>query len=351
MVKYIAFHLPQYHSFKENDEWWGPGFTDWENVKKALPLYSGHDQPRIPLGNNYYDMLDPNVHKWQAETAKKYGVSGFCYYHYYFNGKLLMEKPLEMILKEKDVDLPFCMCWANEPWDGKTSTVLMPQEYGNEEDWQRHIDYLLPFFSDERYIKVNGAPLFVIYRTNNIPRVNEMVEYYKSACRKAGFPDLYVCEEMNSFQSAPVCANSDAVISFEPTNVQRDRSKVSAVINRLTSALYTKKPKAGIKIFDYNKVWKKILNQKKVEGKKQFYGAFVGWDNTPRRKVKGTVYKNVSPVTFEKNLHLLAQRAANEGSEYIFINAWNEWAEGAYLEPDQKNGYAYLEALGKTLES
>lgn len=350
MAKYIAFHLPQYHSFPENDEWWGKGFTDWVNVKKARPLFKGHEQPVVPLNENYYDMMAFETRKWQAELGKKYGLYGFCYYHYYFNGKLLMEKPLEALLCEKNIDFPFCLCWANEPWtrawDGSTSQVIMPQNYGDESDWQKHVDYLMPFFKDSRYIKVEGKPLFVIYRTNNIPNCDWMIEFFNKKCIDEGFAGIYICEELNAFQREPSCKNSSAVIAFEPSNIQRDRSKWNKICNLFKSKCYTRNIRSGLKIFNYDEIWNKILHQKYITyGKKLFLGAFTGWDNSPRKKDRGMVYVGSTPHKFEQYLRKLNLRADEEHSEFIFINAWNEWAEGAYLEPDTRYSYEYLQAL------
>ena len=167
-MKIIAFYLPQFHNIPENDEWWGNGFTEWTNVKKAKPIFEGHQQPKVPLNNNYYNLLDDNVKVWQADLAKKYGVYGFCYYHYWFNGKMLLEKPMEQMLENKEVDIPFCISWANEPWTkawvGDEKKMLIAQEYGQEEEWKEHFMYLLPFFKDERYIKKDGKPFFIFYR-------------------------------------------------------------------------------------------------------------------------------------------------------------------------------------------
>lgn len=348
MAKYIAFHLPQYHSFSENDEWWGKGFTDWVNVKKAKPLFKGHYQPRVPLNENYYDMTEHVTRAWQAKVAKEYGLYGFCYYHYYFDGKLLMERPLEALLEDKDIDFPFCLCWANEPWtrawDGKTSSVIMPQKYGTEYDWKKHFEYLLSFFTDKRYIKVNNKPLFILYRTNNIPECEKMVSYWDKECRKNGFDGIYICEEMNAFQNEPVCNNSQAVIAFEPSNVQRDRTFIQRVLNNFRSKIVSRSINSNLKNFDYKKVWDKIINQDYRNIKKKvYYGAFVSWDNTPRKGTNGIVYTNATPKMFEENMRKLNAKVG--GDDFIFINAWNEWAEGAYLEPDEKYKFAYLEAL------
>lgn len=192
-MKIITFYLPQFHEIPENNEWWGKGFTEWVNVKKAQPLYEGHEQPRVPLNENYYNLLDPNVQVWQAKIAKEYGVYGFCYYHYWFNGKLLLEKPMENMLKNRDIDIPFCVCWANEPWTrawvGETK-VLIPQLYGEKREWKEHFDYLLPFFKDSRYICDDGKPLVVIYRPEVIECLNEMLDYWNELAIQEGFEGL-----------------------------------------------------------------------------------------------------------------------------------------------------------------
>ena len=193
-MKIIAFYLPQFHNIPENDEWWGNGFTEWTNVKKAKPLYEGHMQPRVPLGGNYYNLLDDNVKIWQADLAKKYGVYGFCYYHYWFNGKMLLEKPMEQMLANKEVDIPFCICWANEPWTkawvGDERKLLIAQEYGQEEEWKQHFMYLLPFFKDERYITKDGKPLFVFYRPDIVPCMKEMIETWDKLAKENGLSGI-----------------------------------------------------------------------------------------------------------------------------------------------------------------
>lgn len=350
--KILAFHLPQYHTFPENDEWWGEGFTDWKNVKKAKPLFKGHYQPRVPLNNNYYNMMDYDTRKWQAETAREYGIYGFCYYHYWFNGKLLMEKPLEALLNEKDIDFPFCLCWANETWtrawDGGDKEILMPQYYGDKSDWEKHIKYLINFFKDERYIKVDNKPMMVIYRTGNIDDCDEMIQYWNNTCIENGFSGIYVVEEVNSFQFHPCCKMSEAYLDFAPWGVFWSRKTIYDYIDKFRKII----PKMrGIKnnAF-YDTSWKRIINRKydKEHNKQHYLGAFVGWDNTPRKHSNGLVcLGDSSPRTFGKFFGKLYKKAIKNNVEYIFINAWNEWAEGAYLEPDEKYGYGYLENLKK----
>ena len=354
--KIIAFHLPQYHSFPENDEWWGKGFTDWVNVKKARPLFKGHYQPRVPLNKNYYNMMDYETRKWQAETAQKYGVDGFCYYHYWFNGKLLMEKPLEALLKEKEIALPFCLCWANEPWtrawDGGVNDVIMPQHYGDKIDWDNHIDYLLRFFKDERYIKIDNRPMLVLYRANNVDKCEEMICYWDNVCKQHGFNGIYIVEERNSFQYSACLQNSCAVLDFEPLYHKKLvyercfwRNKIRKIIPR-----YVKKIPHMMFFYDY--CWKHIIMDvtKKVGDKEHFIGAFVGWDSSPRKNRNGQIcLGDSSPKAFGRYFHQLYDKAKEKDVDFIFINAWNEWAEGTYLEPDERYGYGYLEEIKKAL--
>lgn len=350
MTKVIAFHLPQFHSFPENDEWWGKGFTEWTNVKKATPIYPGHHQPRIPLDYDYYNMLDRETRERQSKLAKQYGIYGFCYYHYWFDGKLLMEQPCEKLLEEKDIDLPFCFCWANEPWtrawDGKTSVVLMAQRYGEEKEWQEHFEYLLPFFQDQRYIKIDNAPMFVIYRANSIPNCDKMIRFWNEACKTMGFSGIHIVEELNTFQGEPSCEASKAVVEFEPLNTQRIWRKHIQIFAILRGVCYARKPR----IFKYDDIWQRIIRNPIPNMKKKVYlGAFIDWDNSPRRQQKPTIYKNASPEKFERYFTIQLKKAEENQIDFVFINAWNEWAEGTYLEPDEKNGYRYLEAVRRAL--
>ena len=194
-IKPIAFYLPQFHAIPENDRAWGEGFTEWTNIKKAQPLFEGHEQPRVPLGGNYYNLLDDETKIWQANLAKAHGVFGFCYYHYWFgHGRMLLQAPAEQMLKNPAVDLPFCFSWANEPWskrwDGGQQEVIMAQDYGDERDWLAHLDYLLPFFRDARYITLDGKPVFLIYKPEEIPRLLEMIAFWQREIKKHGFPGL-----------------------------------------------------------------------------------------------------------------------------------------------------------------
>lgn len=370
-MKIITFYLPQFHEIPENNEWWGKGFTEWVNVKKAQPLYEGHEQPRVPLNENYYNLLDPNVQVWQAKIAKEYGVYGFCYYHYWFNGKLLLEKPMENMLKNRDIDIPFCVCWANEPWTrawvGETK-VLIPQLYGEKREWKEHFDYLLPFFKDSRYICDDGKPLVVIYRPEVIECLNEMLDYWNELAIQEGFEGLTYAYQNIDFD---LKADKDDSrfkynIEFQPLYARHDmfknNHKYIKALRRKVAAFVEKNfgfdlMRYGVGFFNksnqisYDEAWNKILTRKPGT-EKNVPGAFVGWDNTPRKGERGEIFVGDTPEKFEKYLTQQIIRAKNIYSkDMIFMYAWNEWAEGGYLEPDTRSGYKNLEAIKNALKS
>lgn len=354
-VKIVAFHLPQFHTFPENDEWWGEGFTEWVNVKKAVPLFSGHNQPRVPYENNYYDLAEDASLIQQMNMAKEYCVSAFCFYHYWFDGKLLLEKPIEKLLKmENKIDYFFC--WANEPWtrswDGKTKDVIMPQKYGEKEDWELHFQYMMPFFKQEEYVKHDGCPILVIYRTNNIPKCDEMIQYWDKRCKEEGFNGIFLVEEFNSFQKSTSCREAKAMLEFEPMNsLSNNTSFVEKSVNYIKKFVKKSLYRDTLEVYDYDKIWKKIIKQKhNLEALDLYLGAFVDWDNTPRKGKKGLVIKGATPEKFEKYLQMQVRRANENNIKYIFINAWNEWGEGTYLEPDEKNKFEYLKAIKRCIQ-
>jgi len=370
-MKIITFYLPQFHEIPENNEWWGKGFTEWVNVKKAKPLYEGHEQPRVPLNENYYNLLDPNVQVWQAKIAKEYGVYGFCYYHYWFNGKLLLEKPMENMLKNRDIDIPFCVCWANEPWTrawvGETK-VLIPQLYGEKREWKEHFDYLLPFFKDSRYICDDGKPLVVIYRPEVIECLNEMLDYWNELAIQEGFEGLTYAYQNIDFD---LKADKDDSrfkynIEFQPLYARHDmfknNHKYIKALRRKVAAFVEKNfgfdlMRYGVGFFNksnkisYDEAWNRILTRN-PETEKNVPGAFVGWDNTPRKGERGEIFVGDTPEKFEKYLAQQIIRAKSIYSkDMIFMYAWNEWAEGGYLEPDTRSGYKNLEAIKNALKS
>ncbi|MFJ7747980.1 glycoside hydrolase family 99-like domain-containing protein [Peribacillus sp. NPDC097295] len=356
-MKLIAFYLPQYHSIPENDEWWGEGFTEWSNTKKARPLFNQQYQPKEPYNDNYYNLLDDETKLWQVELAKNHGIYGFCYYHYWFNGKMVLQKPLEQVLKNENIDLPFCISWANEPWtrswDGKTNEVLLSQEYGDTEDWLNHFEYMLKFFKDERYIKVDNKPVLVIYKIESIPNHEELFDFWINKAKENGLEGLYIIETLNGLQKKEVSNTSEAVIQFEPNfTIHHDRPMIDKLLNKLKNiSLMPQKGSFIYKTMDYDITWKRILKRNMyVEKKDIFLGAFVDWDNTARKGENALVFNGATPEKFEYYLRQQIKRGKElYQSEFLFINAWNEWAEGTYLEPDKKNGFSYINAVKQAL--
>lgn len=372
-IKAIAFYLPQFHSIPENDRAWGKGFTEWTNMKKAKPLFNGHNQPRIPLHNNYYNLLDTDVQIWQAELAMKYGVYGFCYYHYWFkNGKKLLEKPLENMLQDKRIKIPFCISWANENWskrwDGGNHELIAEQDYGSKEDWEKHFLYLYDFFKDERYITLNGKPILLIYKPGEIPCLTEMLDYFNSLAKEKGLKGIcYMIQNPTYYFGYDFeWGQFDYLVNFEPfftydyMRLGPTKTKLKHMVYRTAKhmgfqkyllALLKKKRTNGdvqLETWDYDVFWKNII-ERKTE-KKMISGAFVDWDNTPR-KANGKVFVGVSPEKFGKYISCLVNKIkANKQTPIVFINAWNEWCEGAYLEPDERNQYQNLEELNKALK-
>lgn len=334
-MKTIAYFLPQFHTIPENDQWWGKGFTEWTNTRKSAPLFSGHYQPREPMNDFYYDLTDPNVRKWQAEIAKKYGIYGFCYYHYWFSGKRLLEKPLEALLELRDVDFPFCLSWANHTWNRswthEEKEVLQLQTYGDQSEWKEHFEYLVDFFKDSRYIKVDNKPLFVIYRPLDIPQCEERLAFYNQLARENGFSGIHFVETLHMGDSNEGCGINgfEAMVEFEPL------FSMPRIYNRIQF---------------YDKMWDKILNRERPKNKKVYLGGFPDWDNSARKKGNGLYFVGSTPQKFGKYMQRQMNIAKEIDSEFIFINAWNEWAEGAYLEPDKRYGLKYLENFKKALD-
>lgn len=366
-MKTIAFYLPQFHTFPENDEWWGKGFTEWTNMKRAEPLFEGHYQPRIPKDNNYYNLLDNNTWAWQIDLAKKHGVYGFCFYHYWFDGKLLMEKPVDNFLADTSLDMPFCICWANEhwtkAWSGKQNQVLIAQRYGGEKEWIEHFNYLLPFFKDKRYIRNNGKPLFILYRPELLEdAMNPMLDCWQRLARENGFEIEFGYQQImfdleKNKDDSRFAYNVEYQPNYAIHDLTHNKHKFLKAIKRaISKPLY----KLGINIEqarveglikrDYDELWKAVLDHKPTD-EKCVPGAFVDWDNTPRKKDRGSVFMGAHPDKFQKYMSELIKKTKNEyKKDMIFLFAWNEWAEGGYMEPDEKFGTAYLEALKKALE-
>ena len=358
-MKVLAMYLPQYHSFKENDEWWGKGYTEWTAVRRGTPLYKGHVQPRVPLNGNYYDLDKDgaNTLRWQAETAKKYGIYGFSIYQYYFKGHKLMEKPMETLLANKDIDINYCICWANETWTrtwyGLESEVLIAQEYGEEKDWKDHFNYCLRFFKDDRYIKVDNKPVLQIYKTFDIPCLKEMMECFNQWAKDAGFDGIYLISGKTAAGYEGREEIVDAYYYFEPgytlkhdfSSTARFKYNIGVVIKSALNKVL--KNKLLERIINAKDIIEPIINRDYKEN--EFPCLIPDWDNTPRRSYRGLVYKKTSPEYFEKALRILKGKKSGHKTDFVYINAWNEWGEGAFLEPDEYRKYSYLEAIKRVV--
>ena len=335
----VAFYLPQYHQIPENDVWWGDGFTDWVNVRKARPLFAGHDQPRIPTELGYYNPTEVGTIRRQVELARSGGVDGFCIYFYWFDGRRLLERPTE-IFRNSDVDFPYCLCWANESWtrrwDGKEANVLLLQRY--EDGFAEGVfRALLPHFRQPHYMTQSGKPVLVVHRVDQIPDAKKTTEIWRRLALEEGLPGLYLVAAEVKPDLNPRRFGFDAVAEFPPVGSNTLRSALTRPVTVSSSF-------AG-RLLSYERMADRFLRRETAPFPRH-RGVAPGWDNTPRRGEHATVYAGSSPRLFAK---WLAAARADEaktrgGLGLVFINAWNEWAEGAYLEPDSTFGSSYLEA-------
>lgn len=354
-MKIIAYYLPQFHETKENNKWWGKGFTEWTNVKKGKKLFKTHNQPFIPLNNNYYNLLEKKTIEWQTKLAQQYGIYGFCYYHYWFEGKKILEKPAENLLKWKDINQKFCFCWANHSWK-KTwnglNEILIKQTYGNEDKWDEHFNYLLQFFNDERYIKIDNKPVFVIYTPENIKNLNKMIAFFKKRCIENGFNGIYIIESKNTIKNLEfISSESSARVLREPNCSLGKRSLLEKIFQKLKSN-FKKNYLYFVQKYKYLKFIKYSIGiSKEYVNEKMFPGIFTNWDNTSRHGRRGYVIEDSTPQLFKKYLLEQKKIMKERNVEYIFLNAWNEWAEGMYLEPDEKYKYEYLEAIKEVIDT
>ena len=351
-IKTVAMYLPQFYETEDNNRWWGKGFTDWTAVRNARNLYEGHIQPRAPFNNNYYDLSEPDTLREQAALARQYGIYGFCFYHYYFGkGRLQLQKPAENLLGNPDIDINYCFCWANESWSRSWSGIqngnswassfedltqphdnmLIEQDYGDETDWREHFDYLVPFFRDPRYIKVDDKPVIMIYRPELIDSVTERLRFWKTLAEEQGLSGLYVIG-VNFREAAD---GFDAVLMNAPRCGMR----------------FTDTVPTGPRLFRAEDVWETLLESKRIEGIRTYFGGFVDYDDTPRHGTRGIAVTGNSPAVFRRYLSRMMRKNAIEGNDIQFLNAWNEWGEGNALEPDSRFGYGYLEAVRDIYET
>ncbi|PWB82454.1 MAG: lipopolysaccharide biosynthesis protein [Methylocystaceae bacterium] len=344
-VKLIAFYLPQYHPIPENDAWWGPGFTEWNNVSTSKPLFEGHYQPQLPADLGFYDLRLADTRKAQADLAREYGVYGFCYYYYWFSGRKILDRPLREVVESGEPDFPFCICWANESWsrrwDGSEQELLIAQEHHHETDIGFIYD-ILSIIEDPRYIRIDGEPLVLIYRVGIIPQPQKLFQEWKNIAKENGLPGLHICMAETFGAHGPYEYGCDSAVEFPPHRVVSElkNSKIPDIPRDYTGNIY-----------DYREVIQNDLLQRQPPYTR-FRTVMPSWDNTSRRGKSGHVFHGASPELYETWLSQVVsdvrQRLAGD-KRIAFVNAWNEWAEGAHLEPDRRYGRRYLEATRRAV--
>ena len=362
-VRAIAFHLPQFHPIPENDEWWGKGFTEWTNVARAKPRLPGQYQPHLPADLGFYDLRLPETRAAQAELAKLYGIHGFCYYHYWFHGKQILERPVNEILQSGEPDFPFCLCWANESWsrrwDGSERETLVGQRYSPEDDLA-HIRALLPFLTDRRYIRVMGRPLLAVYRATQLPDPRRTVDLWRREAERAGLPGLFMVRvESHQERGDPAAVGFDAALQFEPR--WADLAELRIYRRRWWHRHALGTGEAAYRdnfVYEYRYLFERALSEA-APGYPRIPCVCPSWDNSARRAKDAMIFLNSTPELYEHWLAEVVKRqkkqiaaAPSAGESFeslVFINAWNEWAEGNHLEPCQRWGRAYLEATRRVL--
>ena len=343
-VRAIAFYLPQYHPIPENSAAWGEGFTEWRNVAKATAQFSGHQQPHVPGELGFYDLRLAETRAAQADLAREHGIFGFCYYHYWFHGKRLLERPFAEVLASGQPDFPFCLCWANEPWsrrwDGSAEDVIQPQAYSAADD-EAHIAALLPALRDRRAITVDGKPMFLVYQGRELPDPRRTIDIWRRAVRRAGLAGLFLVAVETGWDAGwdATAVGFDAKVLFQPQFSMLRQVPAIPIPG-----------KDGLSVYDYNAAWPVLANPEPV-AYPRFDTVFPSWDNSPRTGERSVVVHNSSPAAYEEWLRHAISRAQQRSGDHqlVFINAWNEWAEGCHLEPDGQNGRAYLEATRRAL--
>ncbi len=355
-MKIISMYLPQFHRTPENDEWWGEGFTEWTAVKSATPLFENHKMPRIPLNNNYYNLIQKETMEWQAGLMHKYGIDGMCFYHYYFrNGRKILEKPAENLLNWKDIDMPFCFSWANETWARSWSKlnsknvwapdsefkkdddgILLEQAYGDKKEWKKHFGYLLQFFKDERYIKYDNKPVFLIYKADEIHCLSDMLNVWQIEAKKNGLNGIYTISTNTVNSSCDASLNMEPQYSFfrfHQTKYQKTSENVSTKI-------------------DYKEIVSQscLIQDEMPRNRKIYFSVFPNYDDTPRRGTAGRAVVDSTPELFQKYMLNTIKNSIRRENEFLFINAWNEWGETMYVEPDTEWKDGYLQSIQNAVE-
>jgi lipopolysaccharide biosynthesis protein len=356
MPRLLAFYLPQFYPTAENDEWWGKGFTEWTSVTRARPQFLGHYQPHLPGELGFYDLRLPETRAAQAKLAREHGIYGFCYYHYWLHGRQLLERPAREVLQTGEPDFPFCFCWANHNWTrgwtGGEKQILAAQRYSREDD-REHIRYLIPFFKDPRYIKVQGKPVLLLYRAEDLDELDETQRIWREELAKAGIPGIYLVWMESNHQVKLEdfsLRGFDAACEFQPRSGSAGAPKPIWLRGRLRAVVPGGYGRHNVR--DYGRLVRGALGRP-VPKYKRYPCVTPAWDNSSRRApLRANIWINSTPQAYEDWLAetLLRFRPFGPDEDFVFVNAWNEWAEGNHLEPDQKWGRAYLEATSRALQ-
>jgi lipopolysaccharide biosynthesis protein len=339
LLRLIAFYLPQYHPIPENDEWWGKGFTEWTNVTKATPLFDGHYQPHLPTDFGFYDLRVRETRHDQIRTAKEYAIDGFCYHYYWFSGTRILRHPLDDMLSDPQSDMPFCLCWANENWtrrwDAAENEILLEQHYLPNDDLD-FIKSLIPFFTDSRYIKIDGAPFFIVYRPQNLPHPRKTSRIWRDYCKSIGIDKIHICAALTHGNEDYTQFDFDSGVEFPPHNLKVDSiSSQIAFYNAFRG-----------NVMKYRDVARSYL-YRSHKSRNVFRSVFPSWDNTARTNDRALIILNSTPNNYEYWLCEAIRKTREDFPDqerFVFINAWNEWAEGCHLEPDRKYQRQYLDA-------
>ncbi|MES2979196.1 MAG: glycoside hydrolase family 99-like domain-containing protein [Pseudomonadota bacterium] len=353
-TRVIAFYLPQFHPIPENDAWWGKGFTEWSNVARSRPLFEGHEQPRLPADLGFYDLRLSDVRAAQANMARSAGVEGFCYWHYWFGGKRLLERPFNEVLDSGEPDFPFCLGWANESWTGvwnnEPRRMLMEQTYPGEADDRAHFEYLLKAFRDRRYITVDGKPLLFIYKPLNLPDPKRRLDRWREWAHQAGLPGLHIVgNNQLDFDDAAALGLDAAVVST--LGVVNTKNALLNKTRWLLWGLSKKLDLGGPRTVRYSDAIELLIPDLSKFGFEAYPCAYPNWDHTPRSGRKGLVLTGSTPELFEQHMQLAVNAVSQRNDEHriVFLKSWNEWAEGNYMEPDTRWGHAYLDALRRVV--
>ncbi len=351
LAKSIAFYLPQFHPIPENDEWWGKGFTDWTNVRRAKPRFSDHYQPHVPSAPlGYYDLRDPDARARQASLAEQYKIDAFCYYHYWFRGRRLLEAPFEAVRSSGTPSLDFALCWANESWrrnwDGRTGEVLIEESYDPQDD-AAHAEYLATVFSDPRYVRHRGRPLFLIYKASRLPQPSRTTDCIRQASVGRGLPEPYIVrvESSRTEHGDPSAVGCDAATMFVPRQFRRARAARMAVRELAAKLKMVSDARVNDAVRTYASEMQRALTEPTTPYRR-FPCVMPGWDNSARRDRGAVIYTGATPELYRQWVATALRRESKyhpDGS-WLFVNAWNEWAEGAHLEPCERWGTAFLEA-------